>query len=309
MVENTILPQLKRINLISGKGGVGRSTLAATLARGSAAQGKKTLLLEIEDDSGWDSALARHFNLKQFPTAEPKEISRNLSVMTLSASVGQEQFLTYFLKISSLTHLILSNQGVKWFLEGAPAFREMGYFYHLLLQLRKNYECIVLDLPATGHLVGLVRLPNILLKMIPFGPIADRLKEGQRYLLDVEKSAAWIVTLPQTLPVSEAIELKSALVNEALPIGGYILNRVPFNPFTREEETVLEAMTLKSGANRMTIDLERIRKLREAERRLSETLPGQVWLSPETLDPKEQENLASRIQKTNVDDSGAKNAE
>jgi arsenite-transporting ATPase len=286
MSENStsIVRNLKRINLISGKGGVGRTTLAATFAKAAAAAGKKTLLAEIEDDSGWDSPLARSFGRKNF-TAEPTVIAKNLEAMVLSAPVGQEQFLNMFLKISSLTHLIMSNQGVKWFLDGAPAFKEMGYFYHLLLQMRKNYEVIVLDLPATGHLIGLARLPNLLLKMIPFGPIAERLKEGQKYMYDEKQSAAWIVTLPQTLPVSEAIELKKALSAEKVPIGGFILNRDPLNPFTPEEEKSLFGNP----------EFERLRRAHDAKKRLNEEFPQHVWLAPETLNPIEDPQFGLKI--------------
>ncbi len=291
-----IVRDLRRINLITGKGGVGRTTLAATIARASAAQGKRTLLAEIEDDSGWESPLARFFGKKHF-AGEPEALEKNLSAICISASSGQEDFLNSFLKISTLTHMVMSNQGIRWFLDGAPAFREMGFFYHLLMQLRKDYEVIILDLPATGHMVGLARLPNLLLKMIPFGPIADRLKEGQQFFYDKKQTAAWIVTLPQTLPVSEAIELKHALEEEQIPLGGFLLNRAPFNPFTEEEGQILESFSLKSKTHRLMIDLERIRRLREAEKRLSEEMKDHVWIAPETFNPMEEADFGSRIRK------------
>jgi len=292
---DSLVGNLKRINLISGKGGVGRTTLAATLAKASAKQGKKTLLAELEDDSGWDSPLARYFGRKHFQV-EPHEVSQNLDAVCLSATVGQEKFLHGFLKLNSLTHLVMGNQGVKWFLEGAPAFKEMGYFYHLLQQLKNTkYDCIILDLPATGHLIGLARLPNVLLKMMPIGAIAEKLKEGQSYFYDKKQTAAWVITLPQALPVSEAIELKESLEKEKIPVGGYVLNRAPFNPFTPEEETILASMSMKSKTHKLMIDLERIRRLREAEKRLSDS--DQVWVAPETDNPFEEESFGFRVQK------------
>ena len=166
--------------------------------------------------------------------------------------------------------------------------------------MRGDFDTIILDLPATGHLVGLARLPHILLKMIPFGPIAERLKEGQSYLYDVEKSAAWIVTLPQTLPVSEAIELKHALNDEKVPVGGFVLNRAPFNPFTLEEEKILESMSAKSTTKKMMVDLERIRRLREAQKRLDEEAPGAVWLAPECFQPLDDSQFGNRIRKSSL---------
>lgn len=290
----SIIKQLKRINLISGKGGVGRTTLAATLARGSAASGKKTLLIELEDDSGWESPLAKTFGYPHFQI-EPHELEKNLYALCLSSEVGQERFLNSFLKIQKLSHWVMSHQGVKWFLEGAPAFREMGYFYHLLLQLREDYETIILDLPATGHMVGLARLPNVLLKMMPVGPIAERLKEGQGYFYDTAKTAAWIVTIPQTLPISEALELKTALEKETIPLGGFILNKAPMNPFTEEEEKILESISAKSQTKRLMIDLERIKRLRDAEKRLKDSTSKPIWIAPETFNPLLEEQFCNRI--------------
>ncbi len=296
--SNTILRSLKRINLISGKGGVGRTTLSASLARAMANEGKKTLLIEIEDDSGWDSALARNFGLKHFQV-EPERLDKNLFGLCLSAETGQEKFLTSLLKLSSLSQAVLGNQGVKWFLQGAPAFKEMGYFYHLLLHMREDYECILLDLPATGHFIGLARLPQLLLKMIPFGPIADRLKEGQGFLHDSKSAAVFIVTLPQSLPVSEAIELKTVLSKESLPLGGFILNRAPFNPFTEAEEQVLFGLSQKSKTQKLMVEIERIRRFREARNRLGEEIErdgkGGLWIAPEVFRPEEEVRFGYRV--------------
>ena len=297
-ISNTILGSLKRINLISGKGGVGRTTLSASLARAMANEGKKTLLIEIEDDSGWDSPLARNFGLKHFQV-EPERLDSNLYGLCLSAETGQEKFLTSFLKLNSLSQAVLGNQGVKWFLQGAPAFREMGYFYHLLLQMRSDFDCILLDLPATGHFIGLARLPQILLKMIPFGPIADRLKEGQNFLYDTKNASVFIVTLPQALPVSEAIELKTVLSKESLPLGGFILNRAPFNPFTEAEEQVLIGLSQKSKTQKLMVEIERLRRFREAKNRLREEIDregkGGLWIAPEVFRPEEEVRFGYRI--------------
>jgi arsenite-transporting ATPase len=297
-ISNTILGSLKRINLISGKGGTGRTTLAASIARASAKQGKKTLLIEIEDDSGWDSALARNFGLKHFKIeAEPLEA--NLFGLCLSAETGQEKFLTSFLKVHALSQMIMGNQGVKWFLEGAPAFREMGYFYHLLLQMRGDYDRIIMDMPATGHFIGLARLPNLLLKMIPFGPIADRMKEGQRYLYDEEMTSVFIATLPQTLPISEAIELRAEISKESLPLGGFILNRAPFNPFTEAEEQILFSLSQKSKTQNLMVEIERIRRFREARNRLEQEMKGisgaRLFVAPEVFQPEAETEFGYRI--------------
>ncbi len=272
-----------RIHLVSGKGGVGRTSFAASLAKWAVSQGKKTLVCEIEDESDWNSPLAQRFGFRRFSTEAPDEIRENLFGLTLSAKMGQEKFLTSFLKISALSEKVIQTKGVRWFLDGAPAFREMGFFYHLLTEMRLDYDTIIIDLPATGHLVGLARLPQILLKLVPIGPIAERLREGQTYFYNPEITRAWVVTLPQGLPVSEAIELAVELKKESISVGGFIVNRMPFNPFTPEEELKVEAYSKKSEQRQLLVELERLKRSREAFDRLKRTQMGKVFLLGEQL--------------------------
>jgi anion-transporting ArsA/GET3 family ATPase len=175
----------------------------------------------------------------------------------------------------------------------------MGYFYHLLLQFREDYDRIIMDLPATGHFIGLARLPKLLLKMIPFGPIAERMKEGQRYLYDEESTSVFIVTLPQTLPVSEAIELKAEITKEFLPLGGFILNRAPFNPFTEAEEQILFSLSQKSKTQNLMVEIERIRRFREARNRLQDEMKtvaaSRLFVAPEVFQPEAEAEFGYRI--------------
>ncbi len=259
------LDQLSRITLISGKGGVGRTSLTAAFGRALSLQGKKTLIAEIEADTGFDSPLARHFQEKAFST-EPQELSPNLFGVSLSARVGQEFFLNSIIKVKAVTDLILSNQALHWFLEGAPAFREMGLFNHFLELTHLDFDHLILDLPATGHMLGLARLPNQLLRLMPVGSIAEKLKEGQKLIYDPKLTSDWIVTLPQALPISEALELRAELEKENIPLGGMIVNRAPFNPFTLSEEEALIRMMDSAHQNR--IELDRLKRFQESKIRL-----------------------------------------
>ena len=132
-------------------------------------------------------------------------------------------------------------------LSAGPSFREMGVFFQLLSYLRAErspgeheHPLILVDMPATGHTLSLTGLPDLLLRLMPRGPIATALRAGQSYLNDPEQAAAWVVTLPETLPVSEALELLEGLETTAMPIGGVIVNRIPVDPFTAGERAALK---------------------------------------------------------------------
>ncbi len=238
----------KRIVLITGKGGVGRSLVTAALAEAAERRGVRALVCEIGDDPQDYSPLARYFGRDRLPLAcaEIKEGSRIRGVLLL-ARTGQELFLRTALHSSTLARAALSSDALRKLLSAGPSFREMGVFFQLLNYLKATrkdgepeYPLILVDMPATGHTLSLTGLPDLLLRLMPRGPIATALREGQSYLNDPERAAAWVVTLPETLPVSEALELLDGLKRTSMPIGGVVVNRIPVDPFTAEERAALK---------------------------------------------------------------------
>lgn len=253
----------KRVVLITGKGGVGRSTVAAALAVACARAGRRVLLTEIgegvrpedlePDDAqakGLASAdyspLARIFGLDRFPE-ERAEVAPNVWGGLLMPLKGQELFLKSVFKLGPIVKAALASEALRRLFQAAPSVREMGIFFHLLGYLRETrllsgpqFEMIVVDMPATGHALALAGLPNILLHMLPRGPIAEALREGQAVLSDPKQTAAWVVTLPEELPLGETLELLEALKKTGTPAGGVVLNHVPEDPFSPGERQALE---------------------------------------------------------------------
>jgi len=238
----------KRIVLITGKGGVGRSTLTAAIARVAQSRSRRVLLAEIGEEGHDYSPLARCFGRERLPD-EPSEIGANLRGVTLLARTGQEKFLASVLHNATIARAALGSEALRRLLSAGPSFREMGVFFQLLTYLRERRSCgahehefVIIDMPATGHTLSLTGLPQLLLRLLPRGPIAEALREGQSYLNDPVRSAAWVVTLPETLPVSECLELLDGLERTAMPAGGVILNRVPEDPFTPGEREALHPL-------------------------------------------------------------------
>lgn len=234
----------KRVVLITGKGGVGRSVMTAVLARIAAARGRRVLVTEIGEESDDYSPLAKHFGRARLPTS-PEPIGPNLQAATLLARTGQELFLKSVLRSGTLARAAIGSESLRKLLSAGPSFREMGVFFQLLNYLRARrgdapeHELILVDMPATGHTLSLTGLPELLLRLVPRGPIADSLREGQGYLNDPQQAAAWIVTLPETLPVSECLELIEGLGKTKMPVGGVIVNRLPVDPFSDDERKAL----------------------------------------------------------------------
>jgi len=234
----------KRVVLITGKGGVGRSVMTAALAKLAAKRGRRVLVTEVGDEGDDYSPLARHWNRERLPKM-PEALEPNIHGAVLLARTGQELFLKSVLRSGTLARAAVGSDALRRLLSAGPSFREMGVFFQLLTALREKtgteptHELILIDMPATGHTLSLTGLPELLLKLVPGGPIAAALKEGQGYLNDPKQAAAWIVTLPETLPVSECLELIDGLGKTKMPVGGLVVNRMPADPFTPAERAAM----------------------------------------------------------------------
>ena len=211
-------------------------------------RGVRVLVTEVGDAPEDYSPLARHFGLERLPSA-PEPMAPGIQGALLLARSGQELFLRSVLRSSTLARAAIGSESLRRLLSAGPSFKEMGVFFQLLTYLRETrpngqpeHELILVDMPATGHTLSLTGLPDLLLRLLPRGPIAEALREGQGYLNDPKKAAAYVVTLPETLPVSECLELLDGLKKTGMPAGGVILNRLAADPFTPSERDLLQPL-------------------------------------------------------------------
>lgn len=237
----------RRVVLVTGKGGVGRSSMTAALATLAQRKGVRVLVCDIGDDPNDYSPLARHFGRDRMPST-PEVLAPGIRGTVLLARTGQELFLKSVLRSGTLARAALSSDALRRLLSAGPSFKEMGVFFQLLTLLRAVHAdgkpengLVLIDMPATGHTLSLTGLPELLLKLVPRGPIAAALREGQSYLNDPKLGAAWVVAIPETLPVSECLELLAGLHKTGMPAGGVLMNRVPADPFTASERVALQS--------------------------------------------------------------------
>jgi arsenite/tail-anchored protein-transporting ATPase len=237
-----------RAVLVTGKGGVGKTTLTASLARYAAGQGKRVLCAEMVGDPTASSALADALGIDAIDI-EPVTVAPNLQAVLLAPHLGHTRFLRDVLPMKLLADAAMRSAAIRRFLAAAPTFPEMGVLYRLLDFVRAKrrdgtdeHEMIIVDLPATGHALALAQIPASLLRVIPTGPIAAAVREGLDLLTDHDRTGAVVVTLPETLPVSEALELCKGIQAHDIPLAHVFVNRVPFDPFTDAEREAVRAL-------------------------------------------------------------------
>jgi arsenite-transporting ATPase len=238
------LPDLlkRKLIIVTGKGGVGKTTITAALARTLAAHGRRVLCAEIVAHPDTPSQLGDALG-SAAPKEEPINVAKNLDVVLLTPTMGHRRFLQDTLPIKMLADAAMRSQGIRKFLSAAPGFSDMGVLYRALDLMKKpQWDVLLLDSPATGHAMALAQIPEFLVRVIPRGPIGRVASAGIEILSDPEKTEALIVTLPETLPVTEAMELAKGLEKHHLHVNALIVNRVPRDPFSADERVALRGL-------------------------------------------------------------------
>ncbi len=282
----------RRALLISGKGGVGKTTVAAALARAAVNAGKRVLLAEVELGGASEgpespSPLAALVGARM-SGAQVTPVSERLSFVSLSAIEGQRQFLQDILPLKVMADAAMRMRALRRFLEAAPALREMGVLYQMLHLIRltrgdgsAQHPLCILDLPATGHALALAALPDTLLSVMPGGPIGRSVREGMELLRDPALTGTVLVTLPEPLPVSETLELASAIGRHGIPLAAGVLNRMPDNPFSPDGRDAVRRLLEAHGPHRGQRALGRLDRARTAQARLEANFPAPLLTLPE----------------------------
>ncbi|MFO0679107.1 MAG: ArsA-related P-loop ATPase [Polyangiaceae bacterium] len=296
----------RRILLVTGKGGVGKTAVAGALALAARDAGKRVLAAEIASEDSAPSPLAHALGAAASDD-DPIEVAPGVKTVRIVPTMGHHEFLRDTMPMRWMADAAMKSAAIRRFLVAAPTLSEMGVLYRLLDLTRARHreggyehEIIVVDLPATGHALALTQLPEAMLRIIPGGPIVAAVKEGLALVTDPEVAMAVVVALPETLPVSEAIELSRGLMKHNVPFGCLALNRVPPNPFSEEERAHVERLVEGKGDVLGLRSVRRIDRARAATARIHAELGRPLLALPDLAvrAAKVSEGLASVLRAT-----------
>ena len=220
----------KELVIIIGKGGVGKTTIAASLGLLAASQGKKTLLAEINTQGH----LAHLFNKSPLKYTE-KKLAPNLYGINVLPKKSFEEYVLMHIKLRQLYKVVFENRFVSYFIDATPGLAELmsiGKIYGLV----KDYDLIILDSPATGHGFSLLQVPSVVAEAVRVGPLKTQSDKIDALLKDRKKTMIMTVTLPEEMPVNEACEMASKAEDDlALSVEGVVINQVFPEPMTPEQ--------------------------------------------------------------------------
>ena len=269
----------RRLHVVMGKGGVGKSTLSAALALALQAKGRKVLVCEVTAQERVAPLLGAR------PSGvEVRQVDRSIWSVHVQPPEAMREYGLMVLKYKTIYSAVFENRLVRYFLRAIPSLPEivmLGKVWWHVAQERDErgrfvWDHVILDAPATGHGVSFLGTPKTILELVSEGPLLRDMRNMQATISDPATTAVHVVTLPEEMPVNEAVELDEALRNRLeLPRGRMFLNGFFERRFEAEERTLLgknDAAELASARHAAHVWGERQDLSAHYEQRLREEL-------------------------------------
>ncbi len=211
--------------------------MAAALALLGARRAKRVLVCEV-------NARERVAPLLGAPPSGPRvrQVAPGVSTVNVEPRHAMREYGLMVLRFRAVYDAVFENRVVRYFLRAVPALAELVVLGKILHEVRAEeagrprWDLVVMDAPATGHAVQLLRVPRALLDTVPAGPLRRDAAWMQEILSDPARTALSIVTLPEEMPVNESIELEAQVRGLlGIPRGWLFVNAVPQARFSPEE--------------------------------------------------------------------------
>ncbi|MGZ4708258.1 MAG: ArsA family ATPase [Acidimicrobiales bacterium] len=301
-----------RLVIVAGKGGVGKTTVSAALARAAALAGLSTLIVEVEGKSG----LATLFGQPAFDYEEVTlsvgggpDGAADVSARTLTPDDALVEYLEDH-GMSRISRRLVSTGAVDMVATAAPGIKDILILGKVKqLEQKRRADLIVLDAPASGHAISFLRSARGLLDAVRVGPINAQARDVLDLLTDPERCQVVLVTLPEETPVNELVETAYSLEDEVgVSLGPVVVNGTYPEIAGLDADPALAAAeagaSLRKGEARTLADAAAFRRHRmalQAEQidRLAELLPlpqlSLPYLFHADLGPTEVDLLAHRL--------------
>ena len=299
----------KRLVFVTGKGGVGKSTVSLALALASAREGKRTILCEVASQEH----LSHVFHRSQVGFREV-EMREDLWAISIDPDESMREYVLLQLKVKPMRDLLFRSRIFNYLAAATPGLKELvtiGKIWELALDDRKargarRYDQVIVDAPSTGHGVGFLQTPRTFANIAKVGPIRQQAETLDAFIRNRKRTGIAVVSLPEEMPVNETAMLERDLADEV----GVEVDRIFCNGLyperfdDSETERIETAMAEAEGGTRVACraaltESRRARAQREQLARLEEICEAPVtplpYLFSAELGVEAVETLADRV--------------
>jgi anion-transporting ArsA/GET3 family ATPase len=255
-----------RLHFVTGKGGTGKSTIAASLALALAAGGRRVLLVEVEGRQG----IAQLFDVPPLPYEEVKVATADgggqVNALAIDTEAAFLEYLDMFYNLGIAGRAMRRIGAVEFATTIAPGLRDVlltGKIKEIVVRPEKGrqhgYDAVVVDSPPTGRIARFLDVTQAVSDLAKGGPVHSQ-ADGVVKLLHSDLTAIHLVTLLEALPIQETVEAIDELKELGLPIGSVIVNRnipayLPADDLAKAAEGDIDADAVRAGLAKAGIDL------------------------------------------------------
>lgn len=223
----------RRLHFVVGKGGVGKTTIAAALAEILARQGRRTLAIEMDVAGRLPVMLGA-----PGPARVPEAVAANLFVLSLDGQAALEEYLGLVIPVRRLLSTVFASRIYQYFVAAAPGLKELMTIGKIWFEATREehgrpvWDAVVVDAPATGHGLQYLRMPRAARETFGAGLVQREATRVAALLEDARTTAVHLVTLAEEMPVAETLETQAQLREVLhLPQGWVIVNRMHYRQF------------------------------------------------------------------------------
>jgi anion-transporting ArsA/GET3 family ATPase len=297
----------RRLLVVTGKGGVGKTTVTAALGMIASRRGRRVILCEVGGQSQLPALLGE---------AEPgteRRRAAGLATISIDPDSARREYLQRQLHSGALAGILGQSRVFQLLAAAAPGLAELltiGKVWDLAQFERHTdgvgYDLAIVDAPASGHGLGLLQAPRTYASVARVGPIHHQALTIDRFLHDAELTGVVGVALPEEMPVNETLELEARLAEEDLGLNAVVVNGLHPERFTVEDARRIAALDGRvppsvwaalgpalSEHRRARTQGSQLRRLRRGLEARVATLP---FLFEPELGPPEVEQLSRKLE-------------
>ena len=238
----------RQLLFVSGKGGTGKTSVAAALADLAVRQGKRTMVCEM-DAKG---SLAAAFDVREL-SFQPSEVQPGLFAMVMNTEDSLREYLRLFIRIPLVARIGPLARTFDFVADAAPGVKEILAIGKLCHEVRaQHYDLVIVDAEASGHIVAQIDAPRAIRELVQVGMVRDQTDWMLEILGDKRRTGLVVVTTPEEMPVTETLELVEKVRGTTdVDVAAIIANRVLPQWFSAPDEAVFQSLLAPAAQARI----------------------------------------------------------